>query len=51
MTLYQYLCTHCDTMNYIHWEVEEDYQTPHCCECGQYDVEEYKFIQILEVKE
>jgi hypothetical protein len=51
MILYQYKCMKCDTLNHIHWEVEEERQTPFCCECGRDNVENYIFIQTLEVKE
>jgi hypothetical protein len=49
MLLYQYLCTNCDTLNQIHWTIDEDYQAPYCCECG----ERYAFVfkKILEVKD
>jgi hypothetical protein len=45
--IYVYLCTHCDTLNYIHWCITE-FNEPYCCECGERDG--YKFVTVLEAK-
>jgi DNA-directed RNA polymerase subunit RPC12/RpoP len=46
-TLYVYLCTNCDTLNHIHWQITE-FNEPHCCECSERNF--YKFIAVLEAK-
>jgi hypothetical protein len=55
MSLNQYLCTNCDTLNHIHWDIVFskgwEYTAPHCCECGESDIKNYKFIKQLEVTE
>jgi hypothetical protein len=41
MTLYKYLCTDCDTINYISWMIQAC--APCCSECGQDDRRKYRF--------
>ncbi|CAA66539.1 unnamed protein product [Bacillus phage SPP1] len=41
MTLYRYLCTECDTVNYISWIINAS--APCCSECGQDDRRKYRF--------
>ena len=50
MELYVYQCKECDTLNNIYWKINEWYQAPYCCECGQDFADNYKFVEVLEAK-